>query len=685
MTPRWPWWVAGTAAVLWLVLAIAMLVALGAPARFPPGAIIAGGIALALAAPVAVIALAALQLRDTSAARAERSALLSEAAWLADHRLDEAGALLGAYEVRFAALAAQLGGLAAASTGLDAAAAAAAAAGTRLEAIVPVAMAQAEALRGVLKTADTDLQRQLGETETLLAALWTRASDISAQTHAAAATATGQIDGLAVAAVAASTALAGPIAAIEAAGATALAGNAAAAAATRETVDANAALLAASVASASASLERIGDSATARAAAHVGTLKEAAAQLTAEIGHQSERYRVFIEQLERGFAALDARLVDSVATGKTGLDAIAGGMIAARDALTGLAPSIDTTHAALTAIEGQVAGVGAATATALAALDSALPAAAPQIAGMTTALVALQNSAAALAVPIAGGVAAIDDAGAALLATQDALDSAAMRVRGELTAARAVVAEIETMAGSTALAAASQLVDVFGRVRDVATQSAGTMRASLAAVVSEAEAALDAAGTRRADAAFGAPIRAALDNLTSANSRAADTAQAAAERITTQMLALTRTIAVVETRLAEAEDAQASRLRAGIAARSATLLASMEAAAIDIAALLSADVDEGAWGKWLGGERGLFVRRAVRLVDAGTARAIAGHWHSDNGFRELATRYIGEFEALIGRVMPDREGRSMALALLSSDAGKLYVALSQASGRLQPG
>jgi hypothetical protein len=112
-------------------------------------------------------------------------------------------------------------------------------------------------------------------------------------------------------------------------------------------------------------------------------------------------------------------------------------------------------------------------------------------------------------------------------------------------------------------------------------------------------------------------------------------------------------------------------------------LASLQSAAIDIQGLLAGDIDEAAWGKWLAGERGMFIRRAVRLVDAGTARAIGRHWQDDSGFRELATRYVGEFEALIARVMPEREGRNLALALLSSDPGKLYVALSQATDRLQ--
>jgi hypothetical protein len=149
------------------------------------------------------------------------------------------------------------------------------------------------------------------------------------------------------------------------------------------------------------------------------------------------------------------------------------------------------------------------------------------------------------------------------------------------------------------------------------------------------------------------------------------------------MLALTGTIATVEARLASAEDNQDARLRTDIAARSASLLASMDAAAIDIARLVGGNIDEAAWSKWLGGERGMFIRRAVRLVDADTARSISRLWQSDSGFREAATRFIGEFEALIARIMPEREGRSLALALLSSDPGKLYVALAQATDRLQ--
>ena len=40
-------------------------------------------------------------------------------------------------------------------------------------------------------------------------------------------------------------------------------------------------------------------------------------------------------------------------------------------------------------------------------------------------------------------------------------------------------------------------------------------------------------------------------------------------------------------------------------------------------------------------------------------------------------------ETLKRRVMPDREGKALAITLLSSDVGKLYVALAQAIERLR--
>ena len=681
--PQWPLWIAGGAALAWLGLAGAMLAVLRLPGMFPPKLVIAGGIALALAAPVAVLALVALRLVDSRRTEDSRMALLADTAWTTDNSIAEADALLSGVEARVAALVEQLGSitkavtahdkaLAASAARLDtgssaitAAATAANAASASLAAALPAAVAQAETMHSLLGSTGGDLQRQIADTEALLASLWTRASEISATTNSAAATATGHVSAITAAAESATAALGAPVAALGAASAAMLQDTAAAAAASRDALDAQAASLNASLATARIELAGIGSTAAAGAAEQIAILEAASARLETAIDLQSKRYGIFIEQLERGFATLDAKLAASASSGKAELDALAATMVTTRDAVNSLAAPIATTHGAVAEVAGHIQRLTGATTAALTALDSALPAAEPRVASLISELEALHEGTDALTAPLAASLASITDAGERLAAARGTLES------------------IETQAGSTALAAAAELVDIFGRVRDVASQAAGTMRTTLAGVVTEAEAALEAAGQERAEAAFAAPIRAALAELSAANAKAADAAQASAERITQRMLSLTGTIATVETRLASAEDNQSARLRADIATRSASLLASMDAAAIDIARLVGGDIDEAAWSKWLGGERGLFIRRAVRLVDADTSRNISKLWQSDSGFREAGTRFIGEFEALIARVMPEREGRNLALALLSSDPGKLYVALAQATDRLQ--
>jgi hypothetical protein len=209
------------------------------------------------------------------------------------------------------------------------------------------------------------------------------------------------------------------------------------------------------------------------------------------------------------------------------------------------------------------------------------------------------------------------------------------------------------------------------------------MRTTLDGVVAEAEQALHDAGTTRAKAAFGDPIRAEIAGLDGAATQAGAAAQATADRIAARLLGLTATIATVEARIDEVDTRYDLRLRGDIAGRSAALLDSLKAQAIDIARPMAIDVGDGDWATYLKGDRGLFARRAVRLIDGGTARAIARHYEHDTAFAEQAARYIGEFETLLDRARADRAGQALAVTLISSDIGKLYVVLNQALERLK--
>ena len=65
------------------------------------------------------------------------------------------------------------------------------------------------------------------------------------------------------------------------------------------------------------------------------------------------------------------------------------------------------------------------------------------------------------------------------------------------------------------------------------------------------------------------------------------------------------------------------------------------------------------------------------------ARRIVEHYESDGEFREHVNRYIHDFEAMLRNLLATREGNSLAVTMLSSDMGKLYVAMAQAIERLR--
>ena len=105
--------------------------------------------------------------------------------------------------------------------------------------------------------------------------------------------------------------------------------------------------------------------------------------------------------------------------------------------------------------------------------------------------------------------------------------------------------------------------------------------------------------------------------------------------------------------------------------------------AIDIARVLDTDVTDTAWAAYLKGDRGIFTRRAVRLIDNGTAKDIAALYTSDDAFKANVSRYIHDFEALLRQTLSTRDGHVLSVTMLGSDMGKLYVALAQAIQRLR--
>ena len=127
----------------------------------------------------------------------------------------------------------------------------------------------------------------------------------------------------------------------------------------------------------------------------------------------------------------------------------------------------------------------------------------------------------------------------------------------------------------------------------------------------------------------------------------------------------------------EAHDDQSFARTAGL------LIEALNSTAIDVAKIFSNEVSDEEWKAYLRGDRGIFTRRAVSLIGRAEAGAITARYNEDGEFREQVNRYIHDFEALLRRVMATRDGMAIATTMLSSDTGKLYVALAQATERLR--
>ncbi|RVQ69056.1 hypothetical protein EKN06_02260 [Croceicoccus ponticola] len=175
----------------------------------------------------------------------------------------------------------------------------------------------------------------------------------------------------------------------------------------------------------------------------------------------------------------------------------------------------------------------------------------------------------------------------------------------------------------------------------------------------------------------------ALEGLDSAVSKATEAARDAAAELREQLGRVDEITGHLESRIHAARQRAEEDIDDHFARRVSQITESLHSTSIDIDKVLSAEVSESAWQAYLKGERGIFTRRAVRLLDSGEARHIVDHYESESEFREHVNRYIHDFEAILRNLLATREGNSLAVTMLSSDMGKLYVALAQAIERLR--
>jgi hypothetical protein len=263
-------------------------------------------------------------------------------------------------------------------------------------------------------------------------------------------------------------------------------------------------------------------------------------------------------------------------------------------------------------------------------------------------------------------------AGAKLAESQKAADSLAESIDAVDGKARAV-------AESTG----PRLVEALVQIKDTANQAADHTRNALEALVPVSAEALATKSSEALRNAITREVEERIASIAQAADAATQAAQKATDRLMRQMITITETTAALEARVADTREDVERADHSNFARRVALIVESLNSTAIDVTKILSNEVTDTAWAAYLRGDRGVFTRRAVKLLDGGEVREIAKHYDEEPEFRDHVNRYIHDFEAMLRHVLASRDGTPLSVTLLSSDAGKLYVALAQAIDRLR--
>ena len=132
---------------------------------------------------------------------------------------------------------------------------------------------------------------------------------------------------------------------------------------------------------------------------------------------------------------------------------------------------------------------------------------------------------------------------------------------------------------------------------------------SVAALVAATESAVRRGGERAGQVQ--------VAEIGTASHMALAAARAASERLTRQLLTIGETAAAIEGRIADDRAEREQHEAENLSRRVALIIDGLNSTAIDVTKILSNEAGDAAWAAYLKGDRGVFTRRAVRLLEFG--------------------------------------------------------------------
>lgn len=457
----------------------------------------------------------------------------------------------------------------------------------------------------------------------------------------------------------------------------------------RSGIDAQAAAVAALVGQASAGIGKAGADAAESLAANVDHANSSLELLSARVAEQDRASQRMIAEIDRGLSLIDerfselaaqgdvraSRFLESLTRARTELDSLATQAGAQDGALESLAERTAALRESIDCLTGDIReGTGAAIGEAQGSADRLA-----QTAGAMRAEIGwIRDTTVDADDKLASTGARIEDHRQQVEALLQSVDQGVGGAQSSIAELASVIAQVQREAASLSAETGPALIAALVQVKDAAAHAAQRAREAIEAVIPQAAGKLSEETKHALERVIRESIEERLREVDSVAARAVDSARAASDRLTQQVLNLGQSAAALEAHIEQTGKDQREKESEAFARRVGLLIDSMNSAAIDVGKILSDEIDDKAWSAYLKGNRGVFTSRAARLIGGSETRAIRAHYESDIEFQRSVNRFVHDFEEMLRRVLAERDGGMIAVTLMSSDMGKLYAALAQA-------
>lgn len=278
---------------------------------------------------------------------------------------------------------------------------------------------------------------------------------------------------------------------------------------------------------------------------------------------------------------------------------------------------------------------------------------------------------------------ALDSQNKQLTALNDEGNTLSENLMAQISEVAGQLKDVQSQNEALTESAGEKLITALLRVKETAKQASEHSREAMEKSITGSAEKFEQISEEALNRIIDEKIGSIAPKLEEAVANAVATTESTASHLAGQLNSIEEMTTQLEQRILFAKEKAEQSSEENFTRRVALLTESLNSTAIDVSKILSNDVTDTEWAAYLKGDRGIFTRRAVRLLDNGEVREILAQYDANDEFREHVNRYIHDFEAMLRGVLSTRDGSAISVTLLSSDIGKLYVALAQAIERLR--